>query len=81
MRLHSVKTLRGFPGGPVVRNPSSSAGDVGLMPGSGIKIPQAKGPRAATKTQHSQISLKRINGKKIKIKTNKNNRPTSRGVL
>ena len=50
MQLYSVKTLRDFPGGPVVRNPSSSAGDVGLMPGSGIKIPQAKDPRAAAKT-------------------------------
>ena len=50
MQLYSVKTLRDFPGGPVVRNPSPSAGDVGLMPGSGIKIPQAKDPRAAAKT-------------------------------
>ena len=30
--LHSTE---GFPGGPVVKNPPASAGDVGLIPGSG----------------------------------------------
>ena len=30
-----------FPGGPVVKNPPSSAGDVGSIPGRGIKIPHA----------------------------------------
>ena len=28
-----------FPGGPVVKNPPSSAGDAGFIPGWGIKIP------------------------------------------
>ena len=32
---------RDFPGGPVVKNSPSNAGDVGLIPGRGTKIPQA----------------------------------------
>ena len=28
-----------FPGGPVVKNPPSSAGDAGFIPGWGIKVP------------------------------------------
>ena len=42
---------RDFPGGPVVKNPPSSAGDVGSIPGQGTKIPHAAGqlsPRIAT---------------------------------
>ena len=34
---------RDFPGGPVVKNPPSNAGDVGLIPGGGTKIPHAAG--------------------------------------
>ena len=33
--------LRNFPGGPVVKNPPSSAGDVGLIAGQGTKISRA----------------------------------------
>ena len=32
-----------FPGGPVVKNPPYSAGDLGLIPGQGTKIPLAAG--------------------------------------
>ena len=32
-----------FPGGPVVTNPPSNAGDVGSIPGQGTKIPRAMG--------------------------------------
>ena len=32
-----------FSGGPVVKNPSSNAGDVGSIPGWGTKIPHAAG--------------------------------------
>ena len=42
---------RDFPGGPVVKNPPSNAGDAGSIPGQGTKIPHAAGqlgPRAAT---------------------------------
>ena len=40
-----------YPGGPVVKNPPSNAGDVGSIPGQGTKIPHATGqvsPRALT---------------------------------
>ena len=32
-----------FPGGPVVKNPPSNAGDMGSIPGQGTKIPHAAG--------------------------------------
>ena len=38
-----------FPGGPVVNNPACHAGDVGLIPGQGTKIPHAFG---TTKPMH-----------------------------
>ena len=43
-----------FPGGPVDKSPPSNAGDTGLIPGWGTKIPHAMGqlsPRATMKTQ------------------------------
>ena len=36
-------TMRGFPVGPVVKNPPSSVGDAGSIPGWGTKIPHAMG--------------------------------------
>ena len=33
--------LGGFPGGPVVKNPPCNAGDTGLSPGRGTKVPHA----------------------------------------
>ena len=43
-----------FPGGPVVKNPPSNAGDVGLIPGQGTKIPHAAGQLSlcAATTEH-----------------------------
>ena len=35
---------RGFPGGPVVKNPPWNEGAVGLIPGWGTKIPRATKP-------------------------------------
>ena len=32
-----------FPGGPMVKNPPSNAGDVGSIPGRGTEIPHAPG--------------------------------------
>ena len=32
-----------FPGGPVVKNPHSNAGDTGSIPGQGTKIPHDMG--------------------------------------
>ena len=37
------KKRKDFPGGPVVKNPPSNAGDVGSIPGGGTKIPYAAG--------------------------------------
>ena len=34
---------RDFPGGPVIKNLPSDAGDMGLIPGQGTKIPHAAG--------------------------------------
>ena len=41
--LPSINIYRDFSGGPVVKNPPSSAGDVGSIPGWGTKIPHATG--------------------------------------
>ena len=43
--------LRDFPGGEVVKNTPSNAGDVGSIPGQGTRFPHAAGqlsPRTAT---------------------------------
>ena len=32
---HTVTSTEGFPGASVVKNPPTSAGDAGLIPGSG----------------------------------------------
>ena len=34
---------RDFPGGPVVKNPPSNAGDMGSIPGRATKIPHTTG--------------------------------------
>ena len=57
---YKVSGIRDFPGGPVVKNPFSVAGDVSSIPGWGTKILHAKGqlclytstkiPHVATKT-------------------------------
>ena len=36
-------SCRDFPGGPVVKNLPSNAGDAGSIPGQGTKIPRAAG--------------------------------------
>ena len=46
-----------FPGGPVVKNPSYKAGDVGLIPGHGIKIPRAPGQLSLSATTIELMSL------------------------
>ena len=50
------KLMGDFPGGPVVKNPPSNAGDMGLIPGQGTKIPHALGqlsPCTATREASS----------------------------
>ena len=48
-----------FPGGPLVKNPPSNAGDVGSTPGRRIKIPQA--------TQLSQKKKKKALGSPLVV--------------
>ena len=60
-RRNSASRLQNwdFPGGPVVKNLPSNAGDMGSIPGGGTNIPHAKGqlnPWAETKTWFSQIN-------------------------
>ena len=43
MEKNIKKECRDSPGGPVVKNLSANAGDAGLIPGEGTKIPQAAG--------------------------------------
>ena len=40
-KRQGLEGTQGFPGSPVVKNPSSSAGDMGLIPGQGTKISYA----------------------------------------
>ena len=43
-KVESLKIKTGdFPSCPVVKNPPSNAGDTGLIPGWGTKIPHASG--------------------------------------
>ena len=51
MAVQSGNWVRDVPGGPVVKNLPSNAGDVCSIPGRGTKIPRAAGqlsPHAAT---------------------------------
>ena len=43
--LDRKRTQRDFPGGPVVKTSPSNAGDAGLIPGWGAKIPHASWPK------------------------------------
>ena len=47
-----------FPGGPVVQNPPYNAGDAGLIPGQGTKIPHAAGQLSlcATTTELARLN-------------------------
>ena len=62
-KRQGLEGTQGFPGSPVVKNPSSSAGDMGSIPDQGTKIPKLeslhtamKSPCATTKPQYSQIT-------------------------
>ena len=46
----SGQLRRDFPGGPVVKNLPSNAGDAGLIPGWGTKIPHAVGQLSPSAT-------------------------------
>ena len=51
---HLKKGLGDFPGGPVVKNPTSNAGDANSIPDRGTKIPHAAGQLSphTTTTEH-----------------------------
>ena len=56
--------MQDFPGGLLVKKPLCNAGDMGLIPGRGTKIPHATeqlSPRATAETRRSQIFKKNIN--------------------
>ena len=44
-----------FPGGPVVKNVPSNAGDVGSIPGWGTKIPHATGQLSPCTTTREPV--------------------------
>ena len=46
-----------FPGGPVVKNLPSNAGDVGSIPGQVTKIPHAMGPPSPRATTTELVRL------------------------
>ena len=48
---------RDFPGGPVVKNVPSNAGDASLIPGQGSKIPHAERPRSLSATTERSLTL------------------------
>ena len=52
---------RDFLGGPVVKNPPSSAGDAGSIPGQGTKIPYATGQLSSRTTSTELTRLQREN--------------------
>ena len=47
-----------FPGGPVVKNLPSNAGDAGSIPGWGTKIPHAAGQASLRTTTTELMCLK-----------------------
>ena len=63
---------RDFFGGPVVKNPPSNAGDVGLIPGLGIKIPYAAGQLSSRATT---TELTRLNERAHVLQTTEPMRP------
>ena len=51
-----TRFMRNLPGGPVVKNPSCNAGDAGLIPGWGNKIPHIVGQRSLHATTLSSCT-------------------------
>ena len=48
-----------FPGGPVVKNPPSKAGDMGSVPGWGTKIVHAVGQISASAQLNSPHAIRK----------------------
>ena len=55
---HQLNTRdRGFPGGPVVKNSPSNAGDMGSVPSQQTKIPSAMGQLSSSTTTEEAQAL------------------------
>ena len=67
LEILTLKKPWDFPGGPEVKNPPCNAGDMGLIPGRGTKIPHAMellSPRTTTRefmyfTERSRLMQQR----------------------
>ena len=78
----------GFPGGPVVKTSSSSAGHVGLIPGQEAKIPQASWSKTQNISNRSNLvsnSIKtleivHIKKKSLNVKKKKRLRSVAAGA-
>ena len=55
--LLNIEYIQDFPGGPVVKNPPSKAGDVGLIPGQGTNILHAAGQLSPCATTTELLHL------------------------
>ena len=58
--------IRDFPGDPVVKNPPSNAGDVGLIPGQGTKVPHDSGQLS----WHPQLLSSRASNERARVPQN-----------
>ena len=57
LRVQSKKHNRDFPSGPVVKNSLPNAGDMGLIPGGGTKIPHVTGQLSLPTTTREAHAL------------------------
>ena len=58
VKIHYKKYNRDFPGGPVVKNLPSNAGDAGSIPGHGTETPHATGQLSPCATTTEPASRK-----------------------
>ena len=58
-----------FPGGPLVKNPLSNAGDTGLIPVQGTKIPHATGQLSLYTTTEKPLHTKTGESLHVTMKT------------
>ena len=61
--IHTLKGIRDFPGGTVVKNLPANAGDMGSIPGRGTKSPQVTchGQKKQNKKQPNKKCIRRMN--------------------
>ena len=68
LSLLNNQQLRDFPGSPVVKNPPSSAGDGGSIPGQGTKTPHVTGrlQLLSSDTKASVLQLEKTTNNLVK---------------